>query len=154
MINVDARRVLRYAKRAIVDAKYARMRDRIESESRLVTVHRPAGGLVFAARNGSPLDRRNLLNRQLKPTCKKLKLEGVTWHWLWHATATLLNSAGASLGTVQALLGHSSPEITRDVYLHSVPADARRAVQRVEDLIGAKWTQVPAWPEPVTNVTQ
>ncbi len=30
-------------------------------------------GLVFAARNGSPLSRRNLLNRQLKPTCEKLE---------------------------------------------------------------------------------
>jgi integrase len=34
-------------------------------------------GLVFASRNGSPLCRRNLLNRQLKPTSKKLRLEGV-----------------------------------------------------------------------------
>jgi integrase len=59
--------------------------------------------LVFAARNGSPLCRRNLLNRQLKPTCEKLKLEGVTWHWLRHANATLLDSVGASLGTMQAL---------------------------------------------------
>jgi len=111
-------------------------------------------GLVFAARNGSPLSRRNLLNRQLKPTCEKLKLEGATWHWLRHANATLLDSVGASLGTMQALLGHSSSEITRDVYLHSVPADARQAVQRVEELIGPKWTQVLEWPEPVTDVTQ
>ena len=28
------------------------------------------------------------------------------------------------------------------VYLHSVPADGRRAVQGVEDLIGPKWTQM------------
>jgi hypothetical protein len=62
--------------------------------------------------------------------------------------ATLLDSVGASLGTMQALLGHSSSEI---VYLHSVPADARQAVQRVEELIGPKRTQVPEWPELVTN---
>jgi integrase len=110
--------------------------------------------LVFAARNGSPLCRRNLLNRQLKPTCEKLKLEGVTWHWLRHVNATLLDSVGASIGTMQALLGHSSSEITRDVYLHSVSADARQTVQRVEELIGPKWTQVPAWPDMLTNVTQ
>lgn len=111
-------------------------------------------GLVFAARNGSPLCRRNLLNRQLKPTAKKLKLEGVTWHWLRHANATMLDSVGASMGTMQALPGHSSAEITRDVYLHSVSGDSRQAVQRVEDLIGPKWTQVPVWPEPLTDVTQ
>jgi len=44
---------------------------------------------------------------------------------------------------VQALLGHSPAEITREIYLHSLPADARAAVQKVEDLlIGPKWTQV------------
>jgi integrase len=54
-------------------------------------------GLVFAARNGSPLCRRNLLKRQLKPTCENLKLEGVTWHRLRQANATLLDSVGASI---------------------------------------------------------
>jgi integrase len=110
--------------------------------------------LVFSARNGSPLSRRNLLNRQLKPAAKTLKLTGVNWHWFRHANATLLDSVGAPLGTTQALLGHSSSEITRETYIHSVPADARQAVEGVErllgtsgKLIGPKWTQVPVWPE-------
>jgi integrase len=110
--------------------------------------------LVFSARNGSPLSRRNLLNRQLKPAAKALKLTGVNWHWFRHAHATLLDSTGAPIGTTQALLGHSSSEITRGTYIHSVPADARQAVVDVEKLletggklIGPKWTQVPEWPE-------
>jgi len=110
--------------------------------------------LIFAARNGSPLSRRNLLNRQLRPACKALGLTGVNWHWLRHANATLLDSVGAPLGTVQALLGHSSSELTRDTYIESIPADARKAVEGVEtllgtrgSLIGPKWTQVPDWPE-------
>jgi integrase len=110
--------------------------------------------LVFSARNGSPLSRRNLLNRQLKPAAKALKLSGVNWHWFRHAHATLLDSTGAAVGTTQALLGHSSSEITRGIYIHSVPADARQAVKKVEELfgtrgslIGPKWTQVPDWPE-------
>ena len=57
------------------------------------------------------------------------------WHWLRHAHATLLDTVGTPLGTVQALLGHSSSEITREVYLHSIPADAQAAVQKVEDLL-------------------
>jgi integrase len=103
----------------------------------------PKHGLVFSTGMGTPFDRHNLVNRQLKPTCKKFGLIGVSWHWLRHANATLLNAVGAPLGTVQALLGHSSSEITREVYLHSIPADARAAVQNVEDLlIGPKLTQV------------
>jgi integrase len=88
---------------------------------------------VFSARNGSPLCRRNLLNRQLKPVCKALGISGTNWHWLRHANATLLDAVGTPLGTVQALLGHSSSEITRETYIHSVPADARRAVNEVEN---------------------
>jgi Phage integrase family len=95
------------------------------------------------------------LLRQLKPTCKTLGLMGVNWHWFRHANATLLDAVGTPLGTVQALLGHSSSEITRDVYLHSIPADARAAVQKVEDLlIGPKWTQVEQFPKTVSRLIQ
>jgi len=96
-----------------------------------------------------PLSRRNLLNRQLKPTAESLGCQGVNWHWLWHAHATLLDTVGTPLGTVKALLGHSSAEVTRDVYLHAIPADARQAVDKVGELLlqphGPKWTQV--WAE-------
>ena len=115
--------------------------------------------LVFATRRGTPFSRRNLLNRQLKPTCDNFGLKGVTWHWLRHANATLLDAVGTPLGTVQELLGHSSSEITRGTYLHSVPAEARKAVQRVEDLlvetnIGPKWTQVAKEPKLAATVIQ
>jgi integrase len=111
-----------------------------------------ASALVFATRNGTPLSRRNLLSRELKPACEKVGLKGANWHWLRHAFATLLDAVGTPLGTVQALLGHSSSEITREVYLHSIPADARSAVEKVEGLvIGPKWTQVAE--EPATAST-
>lgn len=105
-------------------------------------------GLVFATRKGTPLSRRNLLRRQLQPTALTVGVTGVNWHWLRHATATLMDVTGAPLGTMQAILGHSSSEVTRNVYVHSIAEESRRALQRVEDLvIGPKWTQVPASPE-------
>lgn len=111
--------------------------------------------LVFSTGTGTPFDRHNLVNKQLKPTCKKLGLTGVSWHWLRHANATLLDAVGTPLGTVQALLGHSSSEITREVYLHSIPADARAAVQKVEDLlIGPKLTQVVDFGKMVSTLIQ
>jgi site-specific recombinase XerD len=58
----------------------------------ILTARKPAGmnpeALVFATRTGTPLVRHNLTNKQLKPTCRKLGLEGVSWHWLRHANAT------------------------------------------------------------------
>jgi integrase len=105
--------------------------------------------LVFATREGLPLDRWNLLRKHLKPAAKKLGLPGVTWHLLRHSHATMLDSVGTPIGTMQSLLGHSTPEITRETYLHAIPEEQRRAVESVERLVlGPKWTQVqvPAVP--------
>ena len=99
--------------------------------------------LVFSTRQGQPLDRHNLLRRGLRPACNKLALHGITWHSLRHSHATLLDAVGAPLGTVQALLGHSTSEITREVYLHAIPEDQRKAVAGVESLVfGLNRTQM------------
>ena len=102
--------------------------------------------LVFSSRTGSSLDRRTLLSRQLKPAAKAVGLDNVTWHLLRHSNATLLDSLGTPLGTVQALLGHSSSEITRQVYLHSLPEDRRVAAEKLEaHLFGPKLDPNSSW---------
>ena len=98
-----------------------------------------SSSLVFPSRLGGTLDRRTLLSRQLKPVAKAAGLGNVTWHLLRHANATLHDSLGTPLGTVQALLGHSSSEITRQGYLHSLPEDRRLAAEKLEaHLFGPK----------------
>jgi integrase len=99
--------------------------------------------LIFSSATGTVLCRRNLLNRQFRPTAARLGLKGFNWHWLRHATASLLDAAGAPLGTVQTLLGHTSSEVTREHYIHAVSSESREAVGRIEELaIGPKWTQI------------
>jgi integrase len=79
----------------------------------------------------------------VKPAAKKLGLTGVTWHLLRHSYATMLDGVGTPVGTMQSLLGHSAPEITREIYLHAIPEEQRRAVESIERLVfGPKWTQV------------
>ena len=107
---------------------------------------RPEGvkpdALVFATKEGRPLDRRNLLKRYVKPAAKKMGLH-VTWHLLRHSYATMLDGVGTPLGTMQSLLGHATPEITREIYLHAIPQEQRRAVESIERLVfGLNWTQV------------
>jgi len=110
-----------------------------------------ARALVFATREGLPLERWNLLRKHLKPAAKKLGLSGVTWHLLRHSHATMLDSVGTPIGTMQSLLGHSTAEITREIYLHAIPEEQRRAVQSVERLVfGPKWTQVQAQARPAS----
>lgn len=98
-----------------------------------------ASRLVFSSQNQTSLDRRTLLSRQLKPAARELGLSTVNWHLLRHSNATLHDSLGTPLGTVQALLGHSSSEITRQVYLHSLAADRKAAAEKLEaHVIGPK----------------
>ncbi len=100
-------------------------------------------GLIFATRDGLPLDRWNLLRKHVKAVARRLGMPGATWHSLRHCHATMLDVVGTPLGTMQSLLGHATPEITREVYLHGVPEEQRRAVENVERLVfGPKWTQV------------
>jgi len=68
--------------------------------------------LVFQSRAGTAYDCRTLLRRQLKPACEKLGITGINWHSLRHAYVTAHSSVHTPLGTVQALVGHSSSEIT------------------------------------------
>ncbi len=75
------------------------------------------------------------MRKHLKPAAKKLGLPGVTWHLLRHSHATMLDSVGTPIGTMQSLLGHSTPEITREIYLHAIPEEQRRAVESVERLV-------------------
>ena len=99
--------------------------------------------LIFSSATGTALCRRNLLGRQFRPAAVRLGLKGFTWHWLRHLTASLLDAAGAPLGTVQTLLGHTSSEVTREHYIHAVSSESRNAVSRIEELlIGPKWTKI------------
>ncbi len=84
-------------------------------------------------------------------SAQRLGLLGVTWHLLRHSHATMLDSVGTPIGTIQSLLGHSTPEITREIYLHAIPEEQRRAVESVERLVfGPKWTQVQAPARPAS----
>jgi hypothetical protein len=47
----------------------------------------------------------------------------------------MLDVVGTPIGTMQSLLGHSAPEITREIYLHAIPEEQRRAVESVERLV-------------------
>jgi integrase len=107
----------------------------------LLPVQVSPNALVFASAEGLPLDRRNLLRKHVKPAAKKMGLH-VTWHLLRHSYATMLDGVGTPVGTMQSLLGHSAPEITREIYLHAIPQEQRRAVESIERLVlGLNWTQ-------------
>jgi len=94
-----------------------------------------AENLIFASRNGTPLNPKNLLRRVLHPTCRKLGLPVVSWHGFRHTHATLLGEVGESLRTAQAILGHSDLKTTLNIYTHAIPESQKRAVAKVAGLV-------------------
>ncbi len=91
--------------------------------------------LVFCTFKGTPLNPKNLYNRELAPACDRIKLPRVSWHSFRHTHATLLGDVGGSLKTAQALLGHSGLETTLNIYTHAIPDSQREAVERVSGIL-------------------
>ena len=91
--------------------------------------------LVFASRNGTPINAKNLLRRGLQPACRKLDLPVIGWHSFRHTHATLLGEVGESLRTAQAILGHSDLKTTLNVYTHAIPESQKRAIDKVAGLL-------------------
>jgi integrase len=91
--------------------------------------------LVFMTAKGTPLNCKNLYNRELAPASDAIGLPRVWWHSFRHTHATLLHESGESLKTAQALLGHSDLETTLGVYTHAIPDPQRRAVEQVAGVL-------------------
>lgn len=69
---------------------------------------------------------------KVKETGRK-RYEGMRYHDLRHAFASLLISAGCSVKAVQHALGHSSAATTLNMYSHLWPGDEDRIRQAVDD---------------------
>jgi len=90
-------------------------------------------GYVFANIIGEHM----LSDTLSKSFVKSLKDNGirhVKFHSMRHTYATRLFEKGVQLKTVQKLLGHSSIEITADIYTHVMDSEKISAVQKLNDL--------------------
>jgi len=93
------------------------------------------GDLIFQTPTGTPLNDKNLYNRELAPACDRIGQPRVSWHSFRHTHQTLLHDSDASLKTSQELLGHSDLETTLNVYTHTVSDSQKNAVERVAGVL-------------------
>jgi integrase len=87
-------------------------------------------------RGGTQIDQSNirkLFNRLLTDA----RLRRVRFHDLRHSFASLLLQQGESLTYVKEQMGHSSINVTVDIYGHLVPGGNRQAVDKLDDAIPA-----------------
>lgn len=78
--------------------------------------------LVFAHKDGSWIPR-DWFALRMEKACTAVGLSGVTTHTLRHTAGSLALASGASVTTVQRLLGHQSAITTLNIYSHMLPDD-------------------------------
>ena len=90
--------------------------------------------LVFPSPDGSILDPDNLYHRYFQPVLTKAGIRKIRLHDLRHTFGSLLIQAGASLAYVKEQMGHSSIQVTVDIYGHLVPGANISFVDRLDSV--------------------
>lgn len=90
-------------------------------------------GYVFANEIGHHI-LSDTLSKSFVKVLKDNGIRHVKFHSMRHTYATRLFEKGVQLKTVQKLLGHSSIEITADIYTHVMDSEKISAVQKLNDL--------------------
>lgn len=100
-------------------------------------------GFVFTTELGEPCDPRNALRAVKAAVAKHNKSHselslpaGVGLHTLRHSAASTMIANGVPLKIVSAILGHSSIQITADVYGHVAPEVAHEAMATLAAALG------------------
>ncbi len=91
--------------------------------------------LVFPNEVGQPMDSRNMVHRVFEAALKRSGLPRIRFHDLRHSYAAALISAGENIKWIQKQLGHSSIQVTMDVYGHLLPDIERNAPARLEAIL-------------------
>jgi integrase len=67
----------------------------------------------------------------MKTLCRKAGVRYFRFHVLRHAGASLMDSKGVNIGSIQRILGHENRSTT-DIYLHSIGDAEREAMEIFE----------------------
>lgn len=88
--------------------------------------------LIFTSPRGGPLRNRNERGRWFNQAVETIGVPELTPHGLRHTAASMAISAGASVLSVQRMLGHSSATVTLDVYSSLFEDDLDEVADRLD----------------------
>ncbi|MGW0731904.1 tyrosine-type recombinase/integrase [Streptomyces sp. NPDC002851] len=91
-------------------------------------------GKVFTQADGTPWHPSNV-SQNFERFIKRLDLPPIRLHDLRHCAASLSLAAGLSMKAIQALLGHSSYQLTADTYTSLLPQFEQAAANAPVDLV-------------------
>ncbi len=106
-----------------------------------------ADDLVFPSRVGTVLDPDNLYHYHFLPALAKAGLRKFRLHDLRHTYGSLLIQSGASLAYVKEQMGHSSIQVTADVYGHLIPGANVSWVDGLDSELAKAQPATPAQPK-------
>ena len=129
-------------------AALLRLRDKRLDEARVAGRASIADDLVFPSSTGSVLDPNNLYDRYFLPVLRKAGLRRIRFHDLRHTFGSLLIQQGASLAYVKEQMGHSSIQVTVDIYGHLIPGANVACIDRLEAETSPQQSATRAQPAP------
>jgi len=91
-----------------------------------------SGDLVFQTAQGTIVDPDNLYHRFFLPVLAKAGIRRIRLHDLRHTFGSLLLQNGASIVYVKEQMGHSSIQVTIDIYGHLIPGANLSFVDRLD----------------------
>ena len=95
--------------------------------------------LMFPNEVGRPMDATNMLKRLWYPTLRRAGLPRCRFHLFRHTNASLRIEAGQHIKYTQSQLGHSSIQVTLDIYGHLMkPVNNEEAVKLRTTFFGSK----------------
>lgn len=114
-----------------------RQHRRRQAEERLLAgpAWRDRWQLVFTTPLGTPINPSNLRNRSFRQLLERAGLPRIRFHDLRHTVASLLLAAGTHPKLVQEQLGHSTVQLTLDVYSHVLPSLRKQVADTLERLV-------------------
>jgi integrase len=108
------------------------LRDKRLLEAFLIGKSNIADELVFHSPEGTILDPDNLYHRYFLPVVTNAGLRKIRLHDLRHTFGSLLIQKGASIVYVKEQMGHSSIQVTVDIYGHLIPGANVTFVDRLD----------------------
>lgn len=104
-------------------------------------------GFVFAWDNGDPFDP-DYLDKAFRKFIQTKKLTAIRFHDLRHTHATLLLLEHVAVKVVSERLGHSSVNITQDIYSHVLPEMQKEAAAAIDRIFVEAAENKPKAPAP------
>jgi integrase len=101
------------------------------------------GTYVFTSTVGTPLEPRRL-DRIFTEICQHAGLRRIRFHDLRHSAAAILIAQKVQSKAIQELLGHSSIQVTLDIYGHLFDSVKQETADKMDEALG--------WTEPQTTV--